>query len=270
MSGSIPLTQPDRLPLLLVKTGGSLVDSESTLRQLCDDIASMKGEYSFVIVNGGGREADRLCEAFSIPVEKVEGLRVTTPEVMDVVQMALSKSSLKLASYLSSRGLNAVPVPAFSGGLVRVGRKYVDGRDIGLVGSVEFIDSALIKLLIQGGMTPVVYPVSADGQYQLYNVNADEVASAIASSMECDALLLMTDVDGVIMNGRKQDTIRCSDVRRTIQSGCFTDGMIPKIGAASRAVESGIAQVCIMDGRKSGVISSYLREGKVNGTEIRR
>lgn len=270
MSGSTQLTQLESTPLLLVKTGGTLVESEETLRLLCEDIVSMRDSFNFVIVNGGGREVDRLCEALSIQVEKVNGLRVTGKRVLEVVEMALAKSSHKLSAMLSSMGMRAVPLPAFSGGLVRVTRKSVEGRDIGYVGSVESVDTAVLEVLIQGGMTPVIYPVSADSLSQLYNVNADEVASALASAMSSYALLLMTDVDGVVVGGQKQDKIRCSEIKRSLDGSSFTDGMIPKIGAAAQAAEAGISRVCIMDGRKDGVISSYIKEGKVNGTEIQR
>ncbi len=270
-SGLIRHTPRREAAPVVVKSGGSLVDSDVNIALLCGEIASLAEDYSFVIVNGGGREIDRLCRALSIPVEKVGGLRITTPEVMSVVQMALAKSSNAVASCLSSLGVRAVPFPAFAAMTVTVEKRQpVQSRDLGLVGSVAEVDCSLINLLQKEGIVPVVYPVSADRFSQLHNVNADEIASRLASELGAGALLMLTDVEGVLVEGIAREVIRTSELENFARSGWITDGMLPKLDAAAGAALNGVSRVCILDGRKNGVIREYLKEGKANGTEIQK
>lgn len=270
MSGSTQLIQREQQPTLVVKTGGSLVDSAEFVASMCSDIAELADDYSFIIVNGGGREIDRLCASLSVPVEKVEGLRVTPHEVLDIVQMALAKSSNRVACSLSAAGLKAVPMPAFSGGLVNAERRTAGGRDIGYVGRPVSVDPSVLQTLLAGGFTPVIYPLSSGAGQQLFNVNADEVSSAIAAATGSEALMLMTDVDGVVVEGRALPVLSAGEVAGGSLSSSISGGMLPKIGAAVRAAESGVRRVCIMDGRRRGSISGYLRKGIANGTEIRK
>lgn len=271
MSGSIRHTRHRETAPVVVKSGGSLVDSDESISLLCGEIASLADDYSFVIVNGGGKEIDRLCRALSIQIEKAGGLRVTTPEVLSVVQMALAKSSNTVASRLSSFGIKAVPIPAFAAMTVTVEKRQpVQSRDLGLVGSVAEVDCSLISLLQREGMVPVVYPVSADRLSQLHNVNADEIASCIASGLSAGALLMLTDVEGVLVEGVARNVIRTSELEGFARAGWFTEGMLPKLDAAADAALNGVSRVCILDGRKKGVVREYLKEGKANGTEIQK
>lgn len=271
MSGSIQRTQHSGLPVVVVKTGGRLIDSCEWMNSLASDMGSLADDFTFVVVNGGGKEIDRLCAALSIPVEKVGGLRVTGSDVLVAVQMALARSSNAVASLLLAQGVRAVPMPAFSAGTVAVERRAAEnGVDLGYVGRIASVDCTLIGEMQRYGCVPVIYPVASDRQHQLYNVNADEVASSIAVALGADALLMMTDVDGVLVGGAPRELLTSGDLSRSEIRGCFSDGMLPKLDAACSAANDGVAHVCIVDGRRRGSLRTYLKEGILNGTEIQK
>ncbi len=271
MSGSTQPTQRDASGAVVVKSGGSLIDSEESMASLCEEIAALSEEFRFVVVNGGGREIDRLCASLSIPVQKVSGLRVTTPEVLSVVQMALAKSSNSVAARLNSLGVRSAPLPAFAAGTVVV-EKRGSGQheDLGLVGKVVSVDCSLLNALQCEGVVPVIYPIAGDRSGSLYNVNADEIASGVSSAMGAQALLLMTDVEGVFVNGSPRGVLTTGEMDEYAGAGWFKDGMLPKLEAASNAARGGVSRVCILDGRRKGVLRGFLKEGSTNGTEIQK
>lgn len=271
MSGSTLHTRRESAASVVVKTGGSLIEATEYISSLCEDVMSLSSAYRFTIVNGGGREIDRLCNALSIPVEKIDGLRVTTPQVMDIVQMALARSSNGVVTALHSAGLKAVPVPAFSASTAIVEKRIsASGRDLGSVGRVVSVDTSLLESLQEQGVIPVVYPVAMDAGGRLYNVNADEMASELSVALQADALLLMTDVEGVLVDSRPLASLKVGEFRALGSSGHFTAGMIPKLEAAAAAAERGVRRVCIMDGRKQGSLLSFFKEGNLNGTEVQK
>ncbi len=271
MSGLIQPIQHERTPVIIIKTGGSLIESEASIGSLSEDISMMSDGCRFVVVNGGGKEIDRLCGQLSVPVEKEAGLRVTGPEVLEIVQMALAKSSSAVAAHLQSHGVRAAPVPAFAAGMVFVEkRELAGGRDLGYVGKIASVDCTLIEAMHSAGIVPVVYPVAMGPGYQLYNVNADEIASGIASAISADALLLMTDVEGVLVSGSPVKSLTSTELEALKGEGHFTSGMIPKLEAASRAAAGGVGHVYILDGRGSGALKRCIKEGRPDGTEIQK
>jgi acetylglutamate kinase len=265
-------TQLRKRDITVIKLGGGAIQSERAM----NDLAAAVGEgwaegRGIIMVNGGGKEIDTLCKRLSIETQKVDGLRVTTPEVLEAVQMSLSKKSFEIALSLMGRGIAAVPLPAFAGGMVLCRRRprLSGGQDLGLVGEITSVDRSIIDALFSRNALPVIYPLSTDDSGVLYNVNADEVASSIASAVGATALLLMTDVPGIVANSNVLKSIRCDEISPLLANGQITEGMMPKVRSASSAALSGVGRVCIMDGSRPDSLSAFFKEGILNGTEIR-
>ena len=271
MSGLTRHTQLRKKDVTVIKLGGAVLQSESAMDGMAKAIGygwSRGGRI--VIVNGGGREIDALCKRLSIGTAKAGGLRITTPEVLEAVQMSLSKKSMEIALSLMRQGVPAVPFPAFSAGTVLCRRRAlpIDGQDLGLVGEVVSVNGKVIDALCDMNAVPVVYPLGTDDSCAMYNINADEVASSMASELGASTLLLMTDVPGIMVNSSVLKSIRYEEIRTLLANGTISDGMLPKINAAGSAVMSGVGRVGIMDGSGPDSLSAFFREGVLNGTEI--
>jgi acetylglutamate kinase len=269
MSGSTLRTQHEA-PLTVIKAGGSILQDGDTAAALAGAVEwAKRAGNGVIIVNGGGNEIDMLCSRLSVDIRKYRGLRITSREVLDIVQMALSKKSNEIAVTLLAHGINAIPLPAFASAAVRC-RKKPDshGVDFGFVGEVESVDAAFLLSLVRGGAVPVIYPVAADASFSLYNINADELASEIASAVGAESLLLATDVGGVIIDSAVQDVIHAGSINLLESSGKLQGGMIPKLEAARNALNSGVRRVAILDGRNPLNLINFFREGVIIGTEI--
>jgi len=193
-------TRPIQRSLTVIKTGGSLEGGEF-YREVAEQLSKLDGNA--VIVNGGGREIDQLCSRLSVRSEKKNGLRITTPEVLEAVTMALAKKAMEFASVLCSGGITAIPMPALSFCTSERRKEY------GLVGGKSSVDVELLMHLVSKAV-PVIYPISRGGE-QLLNVNADELAADIAVAAGASALILLTDIDGVILNGKVVESISAGD-----------------------------------------------------------
>ncbi len=251
--------------------GGASIQSDRAVVELA---AAVKEEWKrggrIVIVNGGGKEIDALCKRLSVETAKTSGLRITTPEVLEAVQMSLSKKSVEIATALMSIGISAVPMPALSGGMVRCRPRHSPPGypDLGLVGEVDAVDRSFIDVLFNLRTIPVIYPIGSDGSGTIYNINADEVASSIASALGATALLLMTDVPGIMVGSSVIKSIRYSEIEPLLAKGDIRDGMIPKLTTAGSAALAGVERVCIMNGTIPGSLDEFFRKGILNGTEI--
>ncbi|MBX8631126.1 MAG: acetylglutamate kinase [Thermoplasmata archaeon YP2-bin.285] len=247
-----------------------MLSGQGSMRNFASAVSRLSSKSCrFIIVNGGGKEIDTLCSRLSIDVKKEQGLRVTTPDVLDVVQMTLARKSNELASALMAHGLRSLPVPAFALGAVRCRKKVLpNGRDLGYVGEVEDVDPTVLLSLVTARSIPVIYPIGSDSEGNLYNINADELAADIASSLRASSLLLLTDVPGVMINSTVVPCIHVSELDDPLLAGHLHDGIIPKLESAKRAARSGVGRVAIIDGRRSENIENFFTEGKIVGTEI--
>lgn len=230
---------------VLVKIGGSMMDDEAALAGLCAALADLRrGRLPIILVHGGGKDINRhLAWLQEAPAFK-DGLRVTSPAALKVVEMTLSGYvNKKLVGLLNASGVAAA---GFSG---------VDGptflcerisEELGMVGRIVHVNTALPEALLAAGFMPVVSPISVDRAQSHYNVNADDAASALAAALAAAKLIFVSDVAGV----RGPGDVRISElggqeVERLIESGVATGGMIPKLRSCRAAVEAGIGEVHI-------------------------
>lgn len=245
---------------VVVKYGGNAMINEDLRRSFAEDMVFLRqvGMHP-VVVHGGGPQISHMLDVLGIESEFRGGLRVTTPEAMDVVRMVLTgKVSRDLVGLINAHGPFAVGLSGEDGALFRAVQRHplVDGEqiDVGLVGDVVSVDPSAVEDLIHAGRIPVVSSVapSTDDATQVLNVNADSAAAALAAALGARKLVILTDVDGFYANWPDRDSLvsllgveRLRELLPTLESG-----MRPKMEACMRALDGGVPQAHIIDGRR--------------------
>ena len=243
---------------LVVKYGGNAMVSEELKRAFVEDIVFLRRcGIRPVVVHGGGPQINVMLDKLGIASEFKGGLRVTSPEAMDVVRMVLvGQVGRELVGLLNQHGPLAVGMSGEDGGLFIAQRRgtVVDGEevDLGLVGEVASVNTDAISDLIEAGRIPVVASVSPDAEGAVHNLNADTAAAALAAALGADRLIILTDVEGLYANWPSTDEIiariTTSDLRALLPT--LASGMIPKMEACLAAVEDGVPLSTIVDGRQ--------------------
>jgi acetylglutamate kinase len=255
---------------IVIKYGGSILKDETMKKQLFRDIIELKRKgYCPIIVHGGGAEINTLLEKLGHKPKFVHGLRATDETTMELVQMVLcGKVNQEIVNFINKNGGKAVGLSGKDGQLLLVA-KLESRYDLGLVGEVEKVNPAILDLL-KADFIPVISPVGTDKKGITYNINADEVAAAIASALGAK-LILLTDVDGVLQDkGDPTSTIsviKTTDIGHLIDNGVITEGMIPKIKSCLKAIESGVKEINIVKGTQPHMMLKVMR-GEKTGTKI--
>jgi len=252
---------------ILIKIGGTLLDSVESRQRLASEIArAVESGIRVVVVHGGGKQMTRFLADQGVQTHFVNGLRVTTPEVLDAVLKVLAGSVNQelVASFIASGAL-AVGLTGMDG-LITEARQM--SEELGFVGKPVRSDPRLLSLLMDNGYLPVVACVAGDGAGRFYNVNADQMAVSIATAIQADKLLFLTDVDGV----RGQDnaiysSVTSGECRELIDSEVATGGMRAKLEAAMEGLTAGIGEVVIAPGGAKDFISKLV-SGKHIGTRL--
>lgn len=251
---------------LLVKIGGTLLDAEDSRRRLAREIATAGAGHELVVVHGGGKQMTRYLAEHGLESRFVEGLRVTTPEVIDAVLkiFAGSVNKMLVAAFVEA-GVRAVGLSGVDAALVEAEQMR---PELGQVGRPVRANTALLELLCSSGYLPVVACVAGDRQGRIYNVNADQMAVACASGFKADRLIFLTDVDGVL-DGEKRviPVLTLSQSKALISNGVASGGMQAKLTAAAGALENGVSQVVIAPGSCPQVVARLLA-GEAIGTRI--
>ncbi|MGH0034400.1 MAG: acetylglutamate kinase [Myxococcota bacterium] len=237
---------------IVIKYGGhAMVDAELRASFAVDVVLLKFIGVRPVIVHGGGPQIRTTLERFGKESTFVEGLRVTDDETMEVVEMVLGgRVNHEIVEWVHQAGGRAVGLTGSDGGMLRVRRKQVGGRDIGRVGEVIHVDPAAIRVVADSDFIPVIAPIGADEQGLTYNVNADEAASAVAQALRAEKLMLLTDVEGVRdANDALVSRLSIEEARKLIGEGTIRDGMIPKVECCVEALTGGVVGTTIMDGR---------------------
>jgi acetylglutamate kinase len=223
--------------LTVVKVGGSLLRNPAALADVAGSASAFSGRT--VWVHGGGPEISRWQERLNLPVTWREGLRVTTPEAMQVTSMVLSGwVNKRLVSALLDVGQPAVGISGEDGGLLQAVRK--DGGRLGEVGEISDVNETILRVLLSAGIVPVVSPVSRGPGGTPLNVNADEAAIAVAAAFTADRLLLVSDVPGVLVDGVVVPRLDATEVRELLDGDAVTGGMMVKVRQALLAAGAGV------------------------------
>lgn len=242
---------------VVIKYGGHAMTDSQLKDKVITDIVLMKYVgINPVIVHGGGPDINHWLEKTGQGFQFVNGMRVTDRETMEIVQMVLvGKVNKEIVRMVQKNGGKALGLSGIDGGLIKVKRKSMtqEGKevDLGFVGEVEYINPHLIHSAIQQGHIPIIAPVGTDKEGEVYNINADYVAGSIASALEADKLVLLTDVEGVMdKDKRLLSSLSFSQARQYIKNGVIDGGMIPKIECCMEALLGGVNRVHVINGRR--------------------
>ncbi len=232
------------LGVRVVKIGGNELDRPTWVAECA---RALKRVEPVVVVHGGGQAVNAWSRRLNLPVEKRDGLRVTSPEIAEVVEMVLAGPMNRLlVAALRAAGLDAVGLSGVDGGLLTA-RALVGG--LGHVGEIADVRASLLQSLLLARLTPVVAPVApAAGSLDVpLNVNADHAAAAIAAALRAEELLFVSDVPGVQSDGVVQPTVAAREIEAMIELGIATAGMAAKLRAAAAALAGGVRAVRIGD-----------------------
>jgi acetylglutamate kinase len=229
--------------LRVVKIGGNELDRPTWV---ADCARALQRAGPVVVVHGGGRAVTEWSQRLGLPVEKRDGMRVTTPEIAELVEMVLGGPINRvLVSALRAAGLDAIGLSGVDGGLLTARVR----ADLGEVGEIVSVRGSLLQSLVLAGLTPVVAPVapSSTAPTRPLNVNADQAAAAIAAALDAQELLFVSDIPGVTIDGASQPTLAVAEIEPMIETGVASGGMAAKLRAAGLALEAGVRAVRIGD-----------------------
>ncbi len=255
--------------LIVIKYGGNVFIDRNIFNNFISDISILnKLGLSIIIVHGGGPRIKRELDKSNIQSKFIRGLRVTDEKIINIVENVLIDFNEDIVNSLVEKGANAVSLNTKKNNAIEV---TPEAEELGFVGIPNKINVDIIKDIIKINAVPIISPLGLGKNNQTYNINGDTAAGAIAKSLKCRRLLLMTNVEGVLNKEKKLiEEISSSEILEMINNETITEGMIPKINTCLDAVMNGVTGVGIIDGRKKHSILFELFSDKGAGTLIRR
>ena len=256
---------------VVIKYGGNAMINETLKQQVMEDIALLwLIGVKVVLVHGGGPEISQTMEKFGKEAKFVNGLRVTDKETVDIVQMVLAgKINKTLVNLIQMKGGHAMGLSGIDGGIIEATMK---DEALGYVGKITKIRPQPIEALLEKNYIPVISTVASDHQGNTYNINGDTAAARIAGALHAERLIMMTDIAGILMDKDDPSTliphVTINEARELYDSGVISGGMIPKVDCCIDALEHGVDNVVIMDGRIPHSILMELLTDEGAGTMV--
>lgn len=251
---ALPYIQRFNRKIIVVKYGGSAMVDEELKKRVIEDVTLLKlVGFKPIIVHGGGKEISKWVGKVGMEPKFINGLRVTDAETMEVAEMVLGKVNKSLVQHVEELGVRAIGISGKDGGLLKVEKKYSDGKDIGFVGEVKEVNAQILYDLLEKDFLPIVCPIGLDDEFQTYNINADEAACAIARAMKAEKLAFLTDIEGVYKDPEDPSSLISElwveEAEKLMAEGYIGGGMLPKLQNCIDAIENGVSRVHILDGR---------------------
>ena len=255
--------------LIVIKYGGNVFIDRNIFNNFISDISILnKLGLSIIIVHGGGPRIKRELDKSNIQSKFIRGLRVTDEKIINIVENVLIDFNEDIVNSLVEKGANAVSLNTKKNNAIEV---IPEAEELGFVGIPNKINVGIINDIIKTNAVPIISPLGLGKNNQTYNINGDTAAGAIAKSLKCRRLLLMTNVEGVLNKEKKLiEEVSSSQILEMINNETITEGMIPKINTCLDAVMNGVTGVGIIDGRKKHSILFELFSDKGAGTLIRK
>ncbi len=266
---------------ILIKYGGNAMVLDKIKERVISSIATLqKSGFEVIVVHGGGPFIKEILKKNNIKSEFIGGHRKTSPEAYKYVEQALKgKINGELVNLFNKENVKAVGLSGKDGNMVIAKKMYhireVNGKqekiDIGQVGEVKKVNTALPELLLINGFIPVITCLASDKKGTEYNINADIFAGFLAGALKCDRYIVLTDVDGLLKD--KDDPaslisrLTLNEVEK-IKGTIIKGGMIPKIDSCKLAIENDVKSVCILNGTKPEQLKDMLINNKTHGTTI--
>ncbi|WP_300405796.1 acetylglutamate kinase [Nocardioides sp.] len=276
LAAALPWLKRYHGKVVVVKYGGNAMIDDELKRAFAEDIVFLRmAGFKPVIVHGGGPQISAMLDQLGIESEFRGGLRVTTPEAMDVVRMVLvGKVQRELVGLINEHGPLAVGLSGEDGGLFTATQTntIVDGEevDLGLVGEVTKVFPEAVLDIIEAGRIPVVSSVAPDADGLVHNVNADSAAASLAVALKAEKLLVLTDVEGLFLDWPDSEDVIgeiSPESLAEILPG-LASGMVPKMGACLQAVENGVPRATVVDGREPHAVLLELFTKEGVGTQV--
>lgn len=255
--------------ILVIKLSGKVLEEEVYRRSLCRQIVKLfKSKHQIVVVHGGGKQLTDLCARLGISSVQHQGRRVTDEATLDAAKMAFSAINRDLVAALLSSGSQAIGFASFDAGLVHsrrraplpirtvteTGERRTELIDFGLVAEIDRVNPSILSSLWECQVIPVISCLASTEEGQILNINADTLAAHLSAGLQAHRLISVTDVEGIYFDldepSSKIDELAASQARVYLEEGRFTEGMIPKIQAALRAIEMGVPEVQVVSGLK--------------------
>ena len=269
---ALPYIQQFRGSTIVVKFGGNAMQSAETSARFARDLVLLKAVgMNPVVVHGGGPQISSMLERLALPSKFHNGLRVTDAATMEVVEMVLGGSINKLlVQAINNQGGVALGLSGRDGRLLSARKYQPDGVDLGQVGEIVGVNKSLLAEMSAGNNIPVLAPIATDAGGLAYNVNADQVAAAVAGALGGRKLLYLTNAAGVFdANGELIANLDRQRVADLVAEGIIATGMIPKINSAVQALADGVQSVHIIDGRVEHALLLELFSDAGIGTLLR-
>ena len=255
--------------IIVIKCGGSVLLEKNLFNQFIEDISVInKLGLSVVVVHGGGKNIQKKLEEHNLKSAFIDGLRVTDEKTIKIVEEALLELNFEILSEISNHHANSVSISPKKNNVIRV---TPERKELGFVGTPTEIKKDTILEIINEKKIPLIVPMGIGEDNNIYNINADVAAGAIAKELKARRLLLMTDVEGVLDKSKNLiSEINSSMANEMLENKTIEGGMIPKIKTCLDAVNNGVTGVVIVDGRKQHSILFEIFSDKGAGTLIRK
>lgn len=260
--------------LLVIKIGGKLLKGPAMDSHLRNVISLAKGAKHPVIVHGGGQEITEKLDVLGRKTRFVGGQRYTDRESLEIVEMVLAGINRRIVGRINVLGGKAIGISGKDAFLVEA--KKLEGKyDLGYVAEVEKVNPEILYILLENGFIPVISPMAMDRKGVTYNINADVFAAQFSAAIGAERLAFLTDVAGVLENPEDEKSvikeIGIKKVEELLRKGTITEGMIPKIDSCVEAVNKGVKEIDILDGRNRDALLPLIdKQMKFRGTKIRR
>ena len=266
LTEALPFIQKFSKKICVVKYGGAAMVEKDLKNGFARDIALMKQVgINVVVVHGGGPQIDKELKKFNIQRNFVDGIRVTDRNTIEVVANTLNDLVNKeIVSLINSNGGNSIGLAKNNNNLIRVKKLTSEKIDYGYVGKIIDIDSNYLYDLMNSNYIPVVAPLGFDENNDIYNINADSAASAIAANLAAEKLIFLTDQTGVLdEKGNLISSLNFNEIENLISSNVISGGMLPKIKACLNSLKNNVKMAHIVDGRiqHSVLLEIFTNEG---------
>ncbi len=253
---------------IVIKCGGSVLVDQNLFNNFINDISILnKLGFIPVIIHGGGKRISNKLNEAGIKSNFINGLRVTDEKSISVVEEVLNKFNKEITEALKKNGCNGQSITNKQNNILLVEQ---ENQELGFVGSPREISKSIIEQIVSEKKVPVIAPLGLDKDNQVFNINADTAAGAIAKKLNARRLIIMSDVEGVLDNEKKLiSEINTNKINELIKNETISGGMIPKINNCLDVASNGVKGVCIIDGRLNHSILFELLSDKGSGTLIR-
>ena len=271
LTAALPYIKKYNGRVVVIKYGGNAMVNEQLKQQVMEDITRLwLIGVKVVLVHGGGPEINETMSRLGKQAKFVDGLRVTDKETVDIVQMVLAgKINKTLVNLIQMKGGHAVGLSGIDGGIIEATMK---NQALGYVGQITKVRTQPITDLLEKNYIPVISTVASDRQGNVYNINGDTAAAFIAGALGAERLIMMTDIAGILKDRNDPSTliprITVREARALYDSGIISGGMIPKVDCCIEALERGVNNVVIMDGRIPHSILMELLTNEGAGTMV--